>query len=170
MKQGVAAACALVSAGRLSNSTRCCVLHKGVGEPCTHSLLHRCRRDEAGQVQRVTVDGMERDMKVKFLRVRAALAWLRYSYRLLACRWMTGAAQAAGWRVVACGIGCWCSMFPPAHPLVPLCPPLLQALSNRIQAKRLCLGQVDRILHARVPILKFRDLSGGRAEGPGGHG
>ncbi len=36
-----------------------------------------------------------------------------------------------------------------------------QALSNRIQAKRLCLGQVDRILHARVPILKFRDLSGG---------
>jgi DNA polymerase sigma len=59
-------------------------------------------RDEAGQVQRVTVDGMEREMKVKFLR----------------------------------------------------------ALSNRIQAKRLCLGQVDRILHARVPILKFRDLSG----------
>lgn len=38
--------------------------------------------------------------------------------------------------------------------------PTGQALASRIQAKRLCLGQVDRILHARVPILKFRDVSG----------
>lgn len=63
---------------------------------------HATWRDEAGRVQRVTVDGMEREMKVKFLR----------------------------------------------------------ALASRIQAKRLCQGQVDRILHARVPILKFRDPCG----------
>jgi hypothetical protein len=43
----------------------------------------------------------------------------------------------------------------------PPVPALPQALASRIQAKRLCVGQVDRILHARVPILKFRDISGG---------
>ncbi|KAL4440632.1 hypothetical protein ABPG75_003633 [Micractinium tetrahymenae] len=63
---------------------------------------HATWQDEAGRVQRVTVDGMERNMKVKFLR----------------------------------------------------------ALASRIQAKRVCLGQVERILHARMPILKFRDSSG----------
>lgn len=31
-----------------------------------------CRRDERGRVQRVTVDGMERDQQVKFLRVSGA--------------------------------------------------------------------------------------------------
>ncbi|PSC67618.1 poly(A) RNA polymerase GLD2 [Micractinium conductrix] len=63
---------------------------------------HATWQDEAGRVVRVTVDGMEREMKVRFLR----------------------------------------------------------ALASRIQAKRLCRGQVERILHARVPILKFRDISG----------
>lgn len=46
---------------------------------------------------------------------------------------------------------------------VPNCPSSLrQALASRIQAKRLSVGQVQRILHARVPILKFRDVSGAR--------
>ena len=35
-----------------------------------------------------------------------------------------------------------------------------QALAGRIQANRLAQGQVQRILHARVPILKFTDHSG----------
>ena len=42
---------------------------------CLPACLAASRRDEAGQVQRVTVDGMEREMKVKFLRVRRT-GWL----------------------------------------------------------------------------------------------
>lgn len=99
----------------LSNSTRCCVLHKGVGEPCTHSLLHRCRRDEAGQVQRVTVDGMERDMKVKFLRVRGSSALLGIVAACLPAA-AAGTAQAVGWCVVACRPWMLVLHVPHAHP------------------------------------------------------
>ena len=119
-------------------------------------------------MQRVTVDGMEREMKVKFLRVSL---WLGH-----------GLGRAAPLSVTffdaVLQVQCLHSMPPQLQPPTSRtaaaaghvriahlhCPPGAlprQALSNRIQAKRLCLGQVDRILHARVPILKFRDLSGG---------
>ena len=103
-------------------------------------------------MQRVTVDSMEREQKVKFLRVRG---------------WGCGGRAARGRRLAARGCcgrakASFAPTAPPAAP-APLPPP--QALASRIQAKRLSLGQVQRILHARVPILKFRDVSGERPRG-----
>ena len=41
----------------------------------------------------------------------------------------------------------------------------VQALAQRIEASRMAGGRVERILHARVPILKFQDFGSGEAQG-----
>ena len=107
----------------------------------------------------MTVDSMEREQKVKFLRVRG---------------WGCGGRAARGRRLAARGCcgrakASFAPTAPPAAP-APLPPP--QALASRIQAKRLSLGQVQRILHARVPILRIATcrVSGPRAGGWAGRG
>lgn len=74
----------------------------------------------------------------------------------------TAPAQAARIRRGAASWwGAGCQLLKGYVTRITLKPVTLQALSNRIEKGGLCRGKLERILHARVPILKFR--SGGAA-------
>lgn len=74
----------------------------------------------------------------------------------------TAPAQAARIRRGAASWwGAGCLLLKGYVTRITLKPVTLQALSNRIEKGGLCRGKLERILHARVPILKFR--SGGAA-------
>lgn len=72
-----AAACYRHAASGRSHSVR-----------CTRGCVLR-RQDEAGRVVRVTVDGMEREMKVRFLRVSEVEDRMQAGGRQAWCRLLT---------------------------------------------------------------------------------
>lgn len=108
--------------------------------------------DADGQRRQLGVWQMERGQKAQYLRVSCGRGWKPQC---------PGACAGACMRCEGTGARCTSAAGQPSSLRHRPPPPLrLQALAQRIQAGRLSLGMVERIVHARVPIIKFRASMG----------
>lgn len=137
-------------------------LHRHLPRRMRSPCLAGYRQSEDSRTLRVDVHSMDREMQCRFLRVGSSDSlWPFFSVGLSPLVAMPAGGQPRAAAVPALCAGCHAVLLRSEDACPPLPRPRPQALASRIERGGLSRGRIERILHARVPILKFREATAG---------